>query len=215
LNDSFDEYLSSLDKPFSKKLKYDLRSLNRDFNVEVSLPEDERSLLAFFKTFLDLHIGRVENRGSRTLLSNKEFQTFYYCVAKAAYQEGHLRLVALKLDREITAVLFGIVYAGTFFFINIGYRPYSKYSLGLVLPALCIESSIESGLEYFDLLGGTRPYKEDLGGVNRGGLCIEIVKPSRYLENLVREIVRRTAGKILSRRMINKIKKVVHDHLIR
>lgn len=204
LTRSFNEYMSSLSKDISKKVKYYLRSINRDFGVEVSLPDDEVSLLASWRKFLELHESRVHSKGGKTVLSNKAFQDFYYSIAHAAYQEGNLRLTALKLDDEIAAVLFGIVWNKTFYFLNIGYREFSKYSLGLVLPVLCIEKSIESGLEYFDFMGGGGDYKEKLGGVDKGGLNIQVVKRITRLEVMAKTV----AKKVLKKGMISRTKKV-------
>ena len=191
LQESFVEYISSLNKQFSKRLKYYLRSIKRDFDVELSLPEDEESLLLFWHKFLDLHIKRVENKESKTILSNKKFQDFYYSIAHSLYGENNLHLIALKLDKEIVAMLFGAVWNKTFYFLNIGYKEFSKYSLGFVLPVLCIEQSIKNGLEYFDFLGGGGDYKDKLGGVDRGGLKIQVLKLMPVLENITRKTLMR------------------------
>lgn len=207
LTRSFDEYMSSLDKDTSKKVKYYLRSINRDFDVEVSLPDDEKSLLVLWRKFLELHERRVHSKGGKTVLSNKNFQEFYYSVAYNAYRERNLRLVALKLDNEVAAVLFGVVWKRTFYFLNIGYRKYSKYSLGLSLPVMCIEQSINAGLDYFDFLGGGGDYKEKLGGADRGGLSIQVMRPMILLETKAREGARKVAKKMLNRGMLSRTKK--------
>ena len=204
LTDCFDEYMACLDKRLSKKLQYYLRSMNRDFDVEVSVAEDEETLTAYWEMFIELHESRVQNKGKTTPLTLKAFEAFYYSVAHAAYQEDNLRLTALKLDNEIAAVLFGIVWNQTFYFLNIGYKEFSKYSLGLVLPVLCIEKSIESGLEYFDFMGGGGDYKEKLGGVDKGGISIQVVKRITRLEVMTKTV----AKKVLKKGMISRTKKV-------
>jgi CelD/BcsL family acetyltransferase involved in cellulose biosynthesis len=208
LEGDFEEYVSSLDKGFAKKLRYYLRSLNRDHHVQLAVPADEESLQVYWRTFLDLHQTRVHNKGGQTVLSDPGFQEFYYSVARAAYSDNHLSLVALKLDGEIAAVLFGIIWHTTFYFLNIGYREFSKYSLGLTLPALCIERAIKDGLQYFDFLGGGGDYKEKMGGADRGGLSIQVMRPMILLETKAREGARKVARKMLSRRTINRIKEV-------
>jgi CelD/BcsL family acetyltransferase involved in cellulose biosynthesis len=197
LNQNFDQYMGGLDERFAKKLKYYLRSVNRDFEVELSSPDDEKSLTVFWRSFLDLHEKRVHSKGAKTILSNKNFQEFYYSIAQDAYRENNLSLVALKLNKEIAAVLLGIIWNKTFYFLNIGYKEFPKYSLGFVLPLLCIQRSIESGLEYFDFLGGGGDYKEKLGGVDKGGLSIQLMKPVALLENMAKKILKRALRKIL------------------
>lgn len=203
LKGNFDEYMSGLDKRFADRLRYYLRSLNRDHHVQLAVPADEESLQVYWRTFLDLHQTRVHNKGGQTVLSNPGFQEFYYSVARAAYNDNHLSLVALQLDGEIAAVLFGIILNNTFYFLNIGYREYSKYSLGLALPLLCIERAIKDGLQYFDFLGGGGDYKEKLGGADRGGLSIQVMRPMILLETKAREV----AKKMLNRGMLSRTKK--------
>lgn len=197
LQESFDEYISCLDKHFSKRLKRSFRRIKRDFHVELSIPEDEKSLNFFWRKFLELHIGRIKNKGSKTILSNKEFQEFYYSVAQAMYIEKKLCLIALKFNKEIVAILFGITWKDTFYFLNIGYKKFSRYNLAVVLPVLCIERSIKDGLEYFDALGGGGDYKEKLGGVNRGGLRVQVLKPILLLENMISSTSAKLARKLL------------------
>ena len=183
LGHNFDGYMSSLPKPMSKKLKYYQRSMQRDFDVELCLAEDDKTLTVFWESFLELHIKRFGTKGAYTVLSDSDFQGFYRAMAQAAYREGNLRLVALKLDGQIAAVLFGIVCNETFNFLNIGYRKFSKYSLGLVVPVLCIEMAIEQGLGRFDFLGGGGDYKEKLGGLAEDGLRLSVWRRSALLEN--------------------------------
>lgn len=204
LQESFDEYISCLDKRFSKRLKRSLRRINKDFHIELSVPENEKSLNIFWRKFLELHIERIKNKGSKTILSNKKFQEFYYSVAQAMYIEKKLCLIALKFDKEIVAILFGIAWKDTFYFLNIGYKKFSRYNLAVVLPVLCIERSIKDGLKYFDALSGGGDYKEKLGGVDKGGLSIQVAKRITRLEVMAKTV----AKKVLKKGMISRTKNV-------
>lgn len=192
---SFDEYISSLDNKFARKLKYKLRKIKRDFEVEVSLPENEEELMLYWGRFLDLHIKAVEDKGSTTVLSKQRCQRFYHCVAQAAYRERSLALMALKLDKEIVAMKYAIVRNRTCYFLNSGYQRVAKYSLYVLSTVLCIEKLLESGVEYFDFAGGGGYYKEKLGGVDKDGLHIQVVKPISALEQMARKI----GGKIVKK----------------
>jgi len=202
---SFDEYILSLDKHFSQTLKRSLRRMERDFDVELSVPEDAQSLMLLWHRFMDLHIERIQDKESTTILSNKDFQEFYFSVAQAMFREHNPCLIALRFDKQIAGVLFGITWKNTFYFVNIGYKKFSRYSLAVVLPVLCIERSIMDGLAYFDALGGGGDYKEKMGGVDRGGIKIQVLKPMPLLENMAKNMAR----KILNRRMLDKAKNVI------
>lgn len=192
---SLDEYISSLNNKFSKKVKYNLRRIKRNFEIEVSLPENEEELILYWDRFLDLHIKAIEGKGSTTILSKQGFQRFYHCVAYVAYREGSLALMALKLDKEIVAMKYAIVRNKTCYFLNSGYQRVAKYSLYVLSTVLCIEKLLESGVEYFDFAGGGGYYKEKLGGVDKDGLHIQVVKPISALEQMARKI----GGKIVKK----------------
>lgn len=196
---TFQEYMSGLDKHLAKKMRYYLRSMHRDSIVELSFPKDENTLKDLWRAFVDLHETRVHNKGGKTPLSDESIQKLFYCIAMDAFKEDSLCLAALKLDGQIAAVLFGIIWKSTFYFVNIGYKEHSKYSLGLVLPLLCIEKSIGEGLQWFDLLGGGGDYKERLGGVDRGGgLNIQVMRTLCLYENIVADSAKRIARKLYS-----------------
>ena len=60
-----------------------------------------------------------------------------------------------------------------------------------------LKSTIKDGLEYFDALGGGGDYKEKLGGVSRGGLQVQVLKPMLLLENMIRSTSAKLARKLL------------------
>ncbi|MGA2031931.1 MAG: GNAT family N-acetyltransferase [Thermoguttaceae bacterium] len=208
LGASFDAYISSLDPHIAKKLKYCRRSMDRDHVVETTMPADEQSLNAYWRAFLELHQSRVRSKCQTTIFANHAFQEFSYSVVRAAYAEGNLRLVALKLDDEIRAVLFGVVWNKTFYFLNIGYKELSKYSLGHMLPVLCIEAAICSGLERFDFMGGGGEYKERLGGVDQGGMCLRAMKPTAFAESAARKAAEAVVKRVFRGRSESRTKRV-------
>jgi len=196
---SFDEYISSLGKHFSNKLKYKLRRLKRDFHVELSLPENEKDLMLFWDMFVSLHIGAVTGKGSRTVLLKQQYQRFYHCVAQAAYREGTLALIALKLDNEIAAIKYAIVRNKICYFLNSGYQRVAQYSLYLLSTMLCIEKLLESGVECFDFMGGGGDHKTKLGAIDEDGLTIEVLRTISFAEIMAKNALRRMAGKIMNR----------------
>lgn len=186
----FDDYLAGIDRSMSKRVGYCRRSLFRDHSVDLVEAVDDASFDSLWTTFLALHRDRIESTGRTTVLARPDVQGFYRDVAGAALARRTLRLVGLRMDGEVVAVLFGIVHGGAFNFVNIGFKEYSKYSLGLLLPVLCIERSIGEGLEWFDFLGGGGAYKSQLGGTDLGGGTLSVVKPVVVPELRLREAVR-------------------------
>ncbi|MFW6174984.1 MAG: GNAT family N-acetyltransferase, partial [Chloroflexota bacterium] len=86
----------------------------------------------------------------------------------ALARAGMCRLYFLELDGKRVATSICFVYHGRNFIYNSGYDPeYRHLSVGLLNHALCIQSSIDEGLEYFDFMRGDESYKYHLGGSDR------------------------------------------------
>ncbi|MBN1912285.1 MAG: GNAT family N-acetyltransferase [Pirellulales bacterium] len=174
LTGSFDEFLSSLEGQFRKKLRYSLGRLEREHRVELIMPKDEDTFSLIWNRFLELHQGAIKDKGSQTVLLDPRYQRFYRSVAHSAFLEGTLALVAMQLDGQIAAVKFAVVRNKTCFFLNSGYQRVPHFSLYLLSTVLCIKMLMERGIKRFDFMGGGGGggYKEKLGGQPCDGLSI-------------------------------------------
>ena len=160
---TFQEYLSSLKKEHRKKFSYYLRRIKQlqGFSFGFAVISDFEK---YWEIFLSLHRERIKNKKQKSLFFNKLYKEFYYNLALAYAKKGSLKLSFLELDNQIVATLFGIEKEDTFYYLNSGFSlKASKYSLGIVLPLLCIEYAISNKLNYFNLLGGDSVYKQHLG----------------------------------------------------
>jgi CelD/BcsL family acetyltransferase involved in cellulose biosynthesis len=87
-------------------------------------------------------------------------RAFHQEATRRALDRGWLQMYALRLDGQIAAVMYGFRYGGRFYFYQHGYdEQYSECSVGLVLMALTIRAAIDDGVDEFDMLWGTEPYK--------------------------------------------------------
>jgi CelD/BcsL family acetyltransferase involved in cellulose biosynthesis len=199
IDGSFDEYISSLGKHFSKKTKYKLRKIRRDFHVGLSQPDNETDLMRSWRTFVDLHLQAVEDKGTTTVLSDPQYERFYRSVAQSAFRNGTLALIAMMLDGRIAAVKFAILRGRTCYFLNSGYERDPKYSLYLLSTMLCMEELLKSDVDRFDFMGGGGSHKDAFGATDEDGLTIEVMKTMPFVEAAIRRALRNVAAKLTGR----------------
>ena len=95
-------------------------------------------------------------------------ERFFHKIAQRMAQLGQLRLFFLETEGKPVATSLCFDYASSRLLYNSGYDvDYGYYSVGLLLNALCLQEAIQRGIEYFDFLRGSEPYKQHLGGKPR------------------------------------------------
>ncbi|MBM3334885.1 hypothetical protein FJY63_09510, partial [Candidatus Sumerlaeota bacterium] len=70
---------------------------------------------------------------------------------------------------------------------------------GFLVHLMYIERAIAEGMAYVDFLGGGGDHKVKLGGTDRGGLRIRVMKPMTMLEVTARACARAVAKTILGK----------------
>lgn len=163
LPNNWDDYLQLLGKKDRHELRRKFRRLNSigEFALVESRLEDLGDNIEKFIQMM------TESREDKRDFMLPERERFFRSMAFAMGKEGYLRLMFLELEGEKVAAVVCFDYANTRFLYNSGYRlEYRHYAVGLLLKALCIKDAIEAGLNYFDFLRGSEPYKYDLGAAD-------------------------------------------------
>ena len=162
LADTWDGYLAGL----SKKDRHELR---RKFRRLESLPDwhwycltDPGQVEARLSQFIELM--RL-SKPDKDQWMTPERERFFHRITQRMAQAGMLRLFFLEMEGQVVATSLCFDYASSRLLYNSGYNPeFSYYSAGLLLDALSLRDAIEQGMEYFDFLRGSEPYKAHLGG---------------------------------------------------
>lgn len=165
LPSTWEEYLSTL----SKKNRHELR---RKFRRLESLPDwnwtmvtDPSEVSLRLEDFIRLM--RLSSRDKDQYMT-ADRERFFHKIAQRMAQLGQLRLFFLEMEGKPVATSLCFDYASSRLLYNSGYDvDYSYYSVGLLLNALCLQEAIQRGIEYFDFLRGSEPYKQHLGGKPR------------------------------------------------
>jgi len=162
LPSTWDEYLTGLSKKDRHELRRKFRRLESSTAWSWYGLRDPDRIATRVDDFISLMRQSNEDKDKYMTPDREEF--FRNMIRRMA-QLGLLRLYFLEIDEQPVATSLCFDYASSRLLYNSGYDPeYGYYSVGLLLNALCLQEAIEQGMNYFDFLRGSEPYKGHLGG---------------------------------------------------
>ena len=165
LPSSWDDYLSLLSKKDRHELRRKLRRLESSTDWRWYVLTDRESVAGRLQDFINLM--RLSRRDKDKYMTPTR-ERFFHGIAERMAQLGVVRLFFMEVDGQPVATSLCFDYASSRLLYNSGYNPeYGYFSVGLLLNALCLKEAIEQGMQYFDFLRGSEPYKHDLGGEQR------------------------------------------------
>ena len=149
-----------------KKAQHYARKLERTcpFEVEQATASSMDELLDALER---LHEQRWRAKGMPGVLSDPRDRSFHHKVANAFCRSGLVWLYALRIDRQVVAVLYGFRRGTRTYFYLSGFDPeYGHLSVGTVLLGYAIDRARAAGSLWFDFLQGREPYKYRWGAVD-------------------------------------------------
>ncbi len=162
LPSTWDGYLNGLSKKDRHELRRKFRRLESATNWRWYGLDDPARVSARIEDFISLMRQSNEDKDKYMTPEREEF--FHHMIQRMA-QLGLLRLYFLEIDEQPVATSLCFDYASSRLLYNSGYDPeFGYYSVGLLLNALCLQEAIDQGMNYFDFLRGSEPYKGHLGG---------------------------------------------------
>jgi CelD/BcsL family acetyltransferase involved in cellulose biosynthesis len=153
------EFQHTLGKKMRSNAAYYERLIKKHYDVELSILQ-EHELDEGFAALYRLHTRRWTSKGRPGIYADPRARALHREVASRFAEKGWLRMYALRLNREIQAVLFCFAYRRTLYYYQGGFEPsLTHYSLGTVLTAHAIRDAVASGCETFNFLRGDETYK--------------------------------------------------------
>ncbi|MGH8311848.1 MAG: GNAT family N-acetyltransferase [Gammaproteobacteria bacterium] len=198
---TWESYLANLGAAHRYNVRRRLRNLARSFKLQFDQARSQAECDAWLPLLIALHRKRWDGRRqTSTAFCQPELGAFHREFTALALQRGWLRLQLLRLNDAPAAALYGLNYAGVFYFYQSGFDPtFSRHSIGLATMALTIRSAIAEGAREFDMLHGEEEYKflwtRQVRQMShcivfppgmRGVLCRRIVRLRERLKHLVR-----------------------------
>jgi CelD/BcsL family acetyltransferase involved in cellulose biosynthesis len=163
LPSGWEEYLSALNKKQRHEVRRKIRKANKEATVHWYYVQDERAILTEMQDFIELH--KKSGQQKKDFMA-QSMQSFFQAMARAACQQGWLKLYFLLINGIKTAAMLCFDYGNSLMVYNSGYDPqlHASLSPGTVLLAYCIQDAIRRGLRTLDFLRGDEEYKYRLGG---------------------------------------------------
>jgi CelD/BcsL family acetyltransferase involved in cellulose biosynthesis len=157
---TWDSYLATLGSAHRANVRRRLRGIEQQFRVRFDLVTSDGDRMAALDSLARFHQRRFQPRGGSTAFHTPAVRAFQDEATRRALDRGWLRMYVLRLDDEIAAVMYGLLYGRTFYFYQHGFDDrFSRHSIGLVLMAHTVRAAIDNGAATFDLLWGTEAYK--------------------------------------------------------
>jgi len=158
--DTYEAYLTTLSKRMRKELPYEHRRLLKNFNVELRRVEKDAELPAAIETLMRLNTQRWQARGEAGSFATPEKQVFCENLARRFLARGWLDFWILELDGIPAAMEFGFRLGGVFYPLWVALdTQFKDYSHGFVLKALIVQELIRDGVQEYEFMQGSEPYK--------------------------------------------------------
>jgi CelD/BcsL family acetyltransferase involved in cellulose biosynthesis len=101
-----------------------------------------------------------EGRDGIPIAAGEDTDDFYRRLGAWAAKGGYLRLFFLRLDAQAIAFAFCLLDPGSLSVLKVGFLPkYKRFAPGLLLTREMIIYSFEAGLDTYEFLGNSEPYK--------------------------------------------------------
>jgi len=152
--------------PSLKRLLADSRRQRRrlsdcgevEFAIDTSTPESK----IVIREMINLKRQRYRAQNTRDQLRNTCVQRFYEELFSQVGRDGRVYISTLKVDSEVIAVHWGIVYRDRFYYLMPAFKggSWEKMSAGRLLLEFLVEWSIGEGFKTFDFTIGAEEYKK-------------------------------------------------------
>ncbi len=162
LKETWDSTLESFSRKHRKDISYEIRNIQRNFNVAFEETTDAEHLPADMDEFITLHQERWRLAGHPGVFADSEQARFHRAVAPVLHARGWLFLAFLSLDDKRVAVNYGFKFKDTLSTYLNGMTDLdrvSKYSPGKVLHSYSIMRACELRCSVYDFMRGRERYK--------------------------------------------------------
>jgi CelD/BcsL family acetyltransferase involved in cellulose biosynthesis len=157
---------AALSQTMSSSQRYALgrkarRLAERHPRARLVVVADEAELPDALEGLFRLHAMRWRSRGQEGNFVDADTRAFHRRVAPRLLRAGVLRLYRLELEPGVAAAtLYGLRFGRCEHYLQAGFDPaHEDVSVGVCLLRAVVEGAADAGLDEFDLLRGTEPYK--------------------------------------------------------
>lgn len=174
---SWDEFLASRSRNFREQVRRRERKLGKEHDLRFRLSDDPDRLDDDMRTLFALHDARWGG-GVETFAGPRA--AFHLDFARAALEQGWLRLWLLELDGAPVAAWHGFRYAGCEWYYQMGRDPrFDRQSVGFVLLCHTMREAFDGGVREYRLLRGNEEYKDRFATHDPGLATVAVARTVR------------------------------------
>ena len=183
LQDNFENYLNSLTKKERKNRLYELKKLEKKFNIKVELVQKTEEIENEFQKFIKMHTKQWHAQGRPGHFEAwPDAENFNVALVKEFAQQGKLQLLKIASDETVISYQYGFLF-GDCLYWQLPARAldevWSKYSTGNISVILMIKNAIENKVRKIEAGIGHYEYKTRLGAIEYPVKCIRIITNSK------------------------------------
>ena len=175
---TWDEYLNKISSKERGKIRYRSQRLNKLHQVQFRKCTEISELDGCLEHLFALHQKRWNSKGEPGSFASSSRRDFYRHLGRELLTKERLELWLLELDGRPVAAQFGFVYRQAAYSLQEGFDPdLTQESVGYVLRAHVLRVMIESGMRYYDFLGGSSESKERWNAEPRQFKHVQLARP--------------------------------------
>ena len=171
LPQSWEQFLSSLNKKNRHEIKRKLLRFENEANTETLVISDKKNVIPVLNDLIEL----MKQDEKKRIFFTEGREYFFSKIVKLFSEKDLLRIIITKVDNVISAgsINFNNGYSNLLY--NSGYNfDHKSLSIGLVNHIENIKICIDNGIKVFDFLRGGEDYKYRLGASDKKIYTIEI-----------------------------------------
>jgi CelD/BcsL family acetyltransferase involved in cellulose biosynthesis len=139
------------------------RRLSEKGRIDVCIPVGPAETIETLETMAHQKSRRWRESGARDLFALPGYLRFYKLLSNTPLQMGRVHVSCLRLNNEMLATHWGLVFKRRFYWLMPGYQAgeWTRYSVGRLLLENVVEWSISQQINVFDLTVGDESFKFD------------------------------------------------------
>jgi CelD/BcsL family acetyltransferase involved in cellulose biosynthesis len=175
---TWEEYVANLSPDFRPLVTRYPKRLASRYAIKFSRCHTQEELERYLAVLFELHQRRWERARYPGAFASVERCQFYRLMASAFLKRGWLEFWMLELADVPVAIQFCFRYRNTIYLAQEGFDPdYANEKVGYALRARVIQYCISSGIQRYDFMGGSDPYKQRFGAQEGRYITIKFAKP--------------------------------------
>ncbi len=191
IRDGQQDYLTTLSSNTRYQIRRSLKLYQEKGALELVPATDLETALDYLRDVAPLHLRRWGDGVSQSGFANASFVSFHENLIKAAWPRQQIDFIKIQCGARVIGYFYNFIYRDTVYFYLSGLvrEENSKLKPGLCGHALSIQHYLQSGLDYYDFMGGNERYKASLG--ERHGELFQVAFKKRRVKFKVEGFLRR------------------------